>query len=145
MNMKPVERVALVNLARPVAAVLTICCSLAIAMAASSPPAGASASHVRAAQSSLSGAWSGNYSGAYHGTFTLQWTQSGSKLNGTIKLSTSPGAKIPLKGTVHGNTIRFGTVGSSAITYSGSVSGKSMSGAYKTPGGGGPWSAHKTS
>ena len=123
---------------------LTICCSFCIAIAASSATAGTSGPQTRAAQSSLSGAWSGNYSGAYHGTFTLQWTQRGSKLSGTIKLSTSPGAKLALTGTVRGSTIRFGTVGSQAITYSGSVSGKSMSGTYKTPGGGGPWSAHKS-
>jgi hypothetical protein len=144
MNTKPIKPVAKLSPARLVAIVLGICCSFAI-VAAGSSSASASGSHVRAAQSSLTGAWSGNYSGAYHGTFTLQWTQSGSKLSGTIKLSANRGAKVPLKGTVHGNTIRFGTVGSSAITYSGSVSGKSMSGTYKTPGGGGPWSAHKTS
>ena len=108
-----------------------------------SSSASASGSHVRAAQSSLTGAWSGNYSGAYHGTFTLQWTQSGSKLSGTIKLSANRGAKVPLKGTVHGNTIRFGTVGSAAITYSGSVSGGSMSGTWKSGGAGGTWKAHK--
>jgi hypothetical protein len=99
---------------------------------------------LRVAGGSLSGTWSGKYSGAYHGTFTLQWTQSGSKLSGTIKLSTER-SKLNLNGTVRGSTIRFGTVGSAAITYSGSVSGKSMSGNYHTPGGGGPWSAHKTS
>jgi hypothetical protein len=65
-------------------------------------------------------------------------------LSGTIKLS-NPNSKPSIKGTVHGSTIRFGTVGSTAITYSGSVSGKSMSGSYQTPGGGGSWSAHKTS
>jgi hypothetical protein len=46
-------------------------------------------------------------------------------------------------------TISFGTVGSQAITYSGSVSGDSMSGTYKvqTPNGsvGGSWSATKGS
>jgi uncharacterized protein YukE len=145
MNTKPIKPVAHMSLPRPVSVVLAICCSLSVAFAASSSTAGASGSHLRAHESSLTGAWSGKYSGAYHGTFTLQWTQSGSKLSGTIKLSTSGGGKIPLKGTVRGNTIRFGTVGSAAITYSGSVSGKSMSGRYKTPGGGGPWSAHKTS
>jgi hypothetical protein len=31
------------------------------------------------------------------------------------------------------------------ITYTGSVSGSSMSGHYTTPKGGGSWSAHKTS
>ncbi len=54
---------------------------------------------------------------------------------------------MPINGTVHGNAIRFGTVGSTAITYSGTVSGSSMSGTYQlhttsgTPGG--PWSASK--
>jgi hypothetical protein len=64
-------------------------------------------------------------------------------LTGTIKLSSA--GKTNINGTVHGSTIRFGTVGTAAITYSGSVSGKSMSGKYQTPGGGGSWSAHKTS
>ena len=139
------RRLPLLSLALPVSAALTICCGNSIATAASSPTAGAPASNVRAAVGPLSGTWSGRYSGAYHGTFTLHWTQSGSQLSGTIKLSTSPNSRPSIKGTVHGSTIRFGTVGSAAITYSGSVSGKSMSGRYRTPGGGGSWSAHKTS
>ena len=115
--------------------------------AASSPTASASASKVRAAGGSLSGTWSGTYGGAYHGTFTLRWKQSGSRLSGTIKLSNanSTPAITSIKGSVHGTAIRFGTVGSAAISYSGSVSGKSMAGGYQTPGGAGSWSAHKTS
>jgi len=139
------RRLPLLTLALPVSAALTICCGNSIATAASSPTAGAPAANVRAAAGPLSGTWSGRYSGAYHGTFTLHWTQSGSQLSGTIKLSTSPNSRPSIKGTVHGSTIRFGTVGSAAITYSGTVSGKSMSGRYQTPGGGGSWSAHKTS
>jgi hypothetical protein len=50
---------------------------------------------------------------------------------------------------VQGGAIRFGTVGSVGITYSGSVSGHSMSGTYQvhTANGpvGGPWSASKSS
>jgi len=130
------RRLPLLSLALPVAAAIAICCSNSIATA--------SASKVRAAAGSLSGTWSGKYGGAYHGTFILHWTQSGSRLSGTIKLS-NPSSKPSIKGTVHGSTIRFGTVGGAAITYSGSVSGKSMSGSYQTPGGGGSWSAHKTS
>ena len=95
-----------------------------------------------AASSSLSGGWTGKYSGAYHGTFTLHWTQSGSQLRGTIKLS-SAGGPVGLKGSVRGGSIKFGTVGGPAITYSGSASGRSMSGRYQTPGGGGSWSAHR--
>ena len=104
----------------------------------------AAATNNRLAGGSLTGTWSGTYSGAYHGTFTLHWTQSGSRLTGTIKLSSNVG-RTNITGSVRGSTIRFGTVGNAnAITYSGSVSGKSMSGTYKTGGVGGSWSAHKT-
>jgi hypothetical protein len=91
----------------------------------------------------LSGSWSGKYSGAFTGTFQLSWQQTGSKLSGTITLSTQPGS-LSLNGTVTGSQISFGTVGSEAITYSGSVSGNSMSGTYQVAGqAGGPWSATK--
>ena len=138
------RRLPLLSLALPVSAALTICCGNSIATAASSPTAGAPAAKVRATAGPLSGTWSGRYSGAYDGTFTLHWIQSGSQLSGTIKLSTV-GSKLVLKGTVRSRVIRFGTVGSTAITYSGTVSGRSMSGSYHTPGGGGSWSAHRTS
>jgi hypothetical protein len=92
----------------------------------------------------LSGTWSGKYGGTYHGTFTLRWKQSGSQLSGTIALSNAR-SQLVIKGTVRSGAIRFGTVGTTEITYSGSVSGKSMSGRYHTPGGGGSWSAHKIS
>ncbi len=92
----------------------------------------------------LSGTWSGQYSGAVTGTFQLSWQQAGSDLSGTITLSAQP--PVTLTGTISGDTIYFGTVGSSpAITYSGKVSGKSMSGTYKIDGApGGPWSATKS-
>jgi|SRR5579859_7779953 len=102
-------------------------------------PAGQSASSTG---SGLSGAWSGQYGGAYSGTFNLSWTQAGSSLTGRIKLS-APNVTLPIHGTMNGGAIQFGTVGSVAITYSGTVSGGSMSGNYQTPKGGGPWSANK--
>lgn len=142
--LSPRRKLSLLSLAAPVSAALAICFSSSIATAANSPTAGAFASKVRAVGGPLSGTWSGKYGGAYHGTFILHWTQSASRLSGTIKLS-SQSSKLNVNGSVHGSTIRFGTVGSAAITYSGSVSGKSMSGHYQTPGGGGSWSAHKTS
>ncbi|HEY2437448.1 MAG TPA: VWD domain-containing protein, partial [Solirubrobacteraceae bacterium] len=90
----------------------------------------------------LSGRWSGEYGGAYHGTFTLNWTQSRSRLNGTIKLS-NPRSSLGIRGTVSGRTIRFGNVG--VVAYSGSVIGDSMSGSYLVPTrGGGSWSATRT-
>jgi hypothetical protein len=117
----------------------TTASSAATTPAASSPTATASA---------LSGKWSGMYSGAYQGTFILNWRQSGSNLHGRITLSTHP-STLRINGTVKGDVIRFGTVGSTAITYSGTVSGSSMSGTYQvhsaTSSVGGPWSASKSS
>ena len=81
------------------------------------------------------------YSGTFNGTFVLNWTQSGSTLSGTIKLSTAGTTNV--NGTVNGSSIKFGTVGGTAVHYTGSVSGDSMSGSYSTSAGGGTWSAHK--
>ena len=84
----------------------------AVSPSTTSPPATSSS----AAAVDLSGTWSGQYDGAFNGTFTLTWTQSNSKLTGSIKLSTD--GTVNLNGVVTGNSIRFGTVGSTAITYS---------------------------
>lgn len=120
--------------------------SSATTPAATTPTATAQASSTSAVAGDLSGTWSGKYSGDYHGTFTLTWQQSGSKLSGTIELP-SLGGSLPVNGTLEGDTISFGTVGSQEITYSGSVSGSSMSGTWQLGGGagGGSWSASKTS
>jgi hypothetical protein len=115
-----------------------------------SPPAQTSAtasesSSHSASASALSGTWDGKYSGAFTGTFVLRWAQAGSKLSGTINLSTA-GGTLPIHGTVSGDSIQFGTVGSEAITYTGAVSGGSMSGSYQVAGGAGgsgTWSANK--
>lgn len=98
----------------------------------------------KVAAAGLSGTWSGQYSGAFSGTFKLTWQQTGSKLHGSITLST-PASRETLNGTVTGGAIKFGTVGSTAITYSGTVSGSSMSGSYQVQGmGSGSWSATKS-
>ncbi|MDQ2959628.1 MAG: hypothetical protein M3R48_01045 [Candidatus Dormibacteraeota bacterium] len=103
------------------------------------PPTSAAAASV-----DLSGNWSGQYSGPFNGTFTLTWTQTGTALDGTINLS-SPNQALHINGTVTGSSIGFGAVG--VVTYTGTVSGSSMSGSYKdvANGGTGSWSANKTS
>jgi hypothetical protein len=119
----------------------------ASASASASASVSASASATGAASAGLSGTWAGTYSGPYQGTFTLTWRQSSSLLSGTIKLSNPPGT-LPIHGTAAGGTIRFGSVGSVAITYSGTVSGSSMSGTYQVHVGNsasGPWSASRAS
>jgi hypothetical protein len=116
--------------------------AIAIAIVTGQLATAAAATNSRLAGGPLTGTWSGTYGGAYHGTFTLHWTQSKSRLAGTITISSI--GRTNITGRVSGSTIRFGTVGNArAITYSGSVSGTSMSGTYKTGGDGGPWSAHK--
>jgi hypothetical protein len=117
------------------------------ASAPSSPAAatGAPAPAAATNASALDGKWSGQYSGSYNGTFVLHWHQHGSRLSGTIRISDPP-ATMAIHGRVNGGAIQFGTVGSYGITYTGSVSGSSMSGNYQVANGsgsGGPWSAHK--
>ena len=121
------------------------------AAAPAAPAAATSAASAPAATSSapaagaLSGTWNGQYGGAYSGTFTLHWQQNSTKLSGTIELSTA--GTVPIHGTVQGSSIHFGTVGSTDITYSGSVSGNSMSGNYQVHAGNGTqngtWSASR--
>lgn len=113
---------------------------VAVLLAACWSTAGAGAA-VDTSQPKLAGTWSGTYSGAYSGTFTLHWQQAGSRLTGSIKLS-SPSGTYPITGSVRGTAIKFGAVGAGA-TYTGSVTGRSMSGRYKSGPRGGAWSAHK--
>ena len=98
----------------------------------------------------LSGKWSGRYSGSFSGTFKLAWQQSAQNLSGTIIVSGFDNAPTSIHGTVHGVSIRFGTVGSESITYSGSFSGKSMSGTWTIQADGrslgqGSWGASRSS
>jgi hypothetical protein len=123
---------ALILFAATIASFLLICGS-AVAAVDSSRPAGNSA---------LAGTWSGRYGGAYSGTFTIHWRQVGSQLRGSITLS-RPSGTFSITGSVRGAAIKFGAVGAGA-TYTGSVSGRTMSGHYKTAQGGGTWSAHKS-
>lgn len=109
--------------------------------AAQQPTAAASSAPVAAGP--LSGTWHGQYGGSYQGTFVLHWREKGSKLGGRIQIS-NPGSTLAIHGTVAGGSIQFGTVGSYQITYTGTVSGGSMSGSYKVGSSqGGNWSASK--
>ncbi len=119
--------------------------------AATPPPATsapAAATSLAPAGVDLSGSWSGQYSGTpYSGTFTLTWTQTGSSLSGDIKVSDPAAKDYQITGTVTGSSIQFGAVG--AVSYTGTVSGSSMSGSWSIPNpnggslGGGSWSASK--
>jgi hypothetical protein len=115
-------------------------------LAAASPAHTAHPAH----HASVSGTWEGSYSGTFTGTFKLTWQQSKANLSGTIKISGFGNVPTTIHGTLQGTSIHFGTVGSESITYSGSVSGSSMSGTWKLEanghvGGTGSWKASKTS
>jgi hypothetical protein len=122
----------------------TVAATTATGATATSAPAATAA----AATTGLSGTWNGNYSGNYSGTFVLTWTQTGSQLSGQIQIS-KPQSTLPINGELVGGSIKFGTVGSLAIKYTGSVHGSSMSGNWSivTPQGkslgGGSWAANK--
>jgi hypothetical protein len=120
-----------------VAALLTVFCS-GTAVAAVT----ASRSHATT-QAKLAGKWKGHYSGAFSGHFTLHWKQTGTKLSGSITLS-SPKGKYGISGSVHHTKIKFGAVGVGA-TYKGTWKGSKMSGTWNSPQGGGSWSAQKVS
>lgn len=124
----------------PVVSIATALLVILFASASAAAPMPASS---KQSTPGLAGTWSGRYSGAVSGTFTLRWTQSGSTLRGSIKLSNPPG-RYPITGAVHSGKISFGAVGVGA-TYTGTVSGRSMSGHWKSANRGGTWSARKTS
>ena len=117
--------------------------SPAPAHSAAAQPAAAAATSAPAAAGPLTGTWNGQYGGSYQGTFVLHWHQKGSKLGGRIHISNPP-SSLAIHGSVAGGSIRFGTVGSYEITYTGTVSGGSMSGTYKVGSAqGGSWKASK--
>ena len=126
------RKLALLALAASVAAVLTV--GAATGWAKNKPKA---VQKVGA----LTGTWLGQYSGGYNGTFTIKWKQVGSRLIGTITLS-SPSGTYGISGSVHSGAISFGAVDVGA-TYTGTVSGNSMSGTYNAAPKGGSWSAKK--
>jgi len=129
-------RTARVLSAASVAAALVLVCFSSTSIAA---PTHRSSTQ---GQRNAGGTWSGRYIGDSSGTFTLRWTQTGSKLKGSIKLS-NPAGTYPISGILRGNKISFGAVGVGA-TYKGTVSGKAMSGTWKSANRGGTWSARKT-
>jgi hypothetical protein len=121
-----------------IAAVLALaCCGTALATQTSAK------SHA-AIQTKLGGKWKGTYGGAVSGHFTIHWTQTGTTLHGTIKLST-PSGTYAIDGGVRGTKIKFGalTVGA---RYKGALHATTrMSGTWTSASGGGSWSAHKVS
>jgi hypothetical protein len=117
--------------------------------AATTAPAGSATT--APATSGLTGAWPGEWQNttpdSSRGTFRIQWTQSGSSLSGTIAITGTPcltGGSI--SGSLNGGNLNFGVVtGQAQVSYTGTVSGTTMSGTYTTSCGNaqGTWKATK--
>ena len=90
----------------------------------------------------LSGTWGGLCTGPFsvNGFCSVTWTQTGNALDGTIMWSPSPD-NLHISGNVTGSTISFGAVG--VVTFTGTLSGSTMSGSYTDIANGhtGSWSA----
>jgi hypothetical protein len=75
----------------------------------------------------LSGTWTGLCTGPFTDGCWITWMQTGDDAyDGTFTLS--PHDTIHISGNLNGSTIRFGDVG--VMTFSGTLSGSTMSGSY---------------
>ncbi len=75
----------------------------------------------------LSGTWAGLCTGPFNGFCSLTWTQTAHALDGTFVVS-SPPDNLHISGNLTGSTISFGAGG--VATFTGTVSGSTMSGSY---------------
>jgi len=75
----------------------------------------------------LSGTWAGLCTGPFNGFCSLTWTRTAHALDGTFMLS-SPPDNLHISGNLTGSTISFGAGG--VATFTGTVSGSTMSGSY---------------
>lgn len=85
----------------------------------------------------LTGTWNGTYGIGEQatGTFTVEFTQSGNQISGTIDIQGSPCvSEGDISGALTGNQITFGAVqAEKSISFTGEVSGDHMSGDYSAP------------
>jgi hypothetical protein len=75
----------------------------------------------------LSGTWEGECTGPFNGFCSLTLTQTVNTLDGTFILS-SPQDHLHISGALAGRAISFGSVG--VVTFTGTLSGSTMSGSY---------------
>ena len=83
----------------------------------------------------LEGTWNGTYASTTFagltGTFTLDFTIDGNTLVGTVDIDSDCVSTGTINGQVAGSDITFGVVkGAETITFTGSMSGPSISGDY---------------
>lgn len=87
--------------------------------------------------SGIGGTWTGSWTSAVYaglaGAFTLNFSQTGHQLTGTIQISGSPCISTgAVTGTLNGNVITFGAVqGAETVAYTGTWSGQSLNGLWQ--------------
>jgi hypothetical protein len=75
----------------------------------------------------LSGTWSGTCSSTSNGFCTLTLTQTGNALDGTFLLWSPPGKPLDIRGNLTRSTI---TLRGSGVVFTGTLSGRTLSGTY---------------
>ena len=92
------------------------------------------------ASSAIDGLWNGTYSSTSSpgsdGTFEVTYVTSASgQLSGSIQIHKTPCVSTgTVNGRLHSNAITFGAVkGAQTITFTGTISGQTMSGTYDAP------------
>lgn len=118
-----------------------------------SPPAATGATGSTGTDIGITGTWTGSWQtdadSAVNGTFTIDFVQQGEDISGDITIQGSAcvtqGSVI---GKVQGDKIEFGAVqAEQTVTYTGAISGDSLSGTYDSPQCGpdtGTWEATRT-
>jgi hypothetical protein len=111
--------------------------------AAPSSAASSTAASSPAAEDKIAGTWNGTFTGGTSsGMFKVVFTQQGETIAGNITITGNGGnAQGPIRGKLTGSNITFGAVGGTAISFTGSFSGNSMSGTYRSGTDTGTWKA----
>ena len=83
------------------------------------------------------------------GTFHVTFDTNGSRFSGSISVSAQCVNKGTVRGTLVGDTIKFGAIeGNERVTFIGTLNGDTMSGTYNAGAGcqndNGTWSAHRS-
>jgi hypothetical protein len=120
--------------------------STAASSASASAPSSedsSSAATSEPAEDKIAGTWNGTFTGkTSSGTFKVAFTQQGETVAGNITITGTGGnGQGTISGKLTGNKITFGAIVGTAVSFTGSFSGNSMSGSYTSGTDSGTWKA----
>jgi hypothetical protein len=99
-------------------------------------PSPTAAATSQTTEGQISGTWNGTSASDNHpernSSFTVVFSQDGNTISGPITISGGCISEGTVNGTLSGQTIEFGVIESTGIDFTGTISGNSMSGTFKT-------------